>query len=91
MSRSASIKVCLNQSNALKLHKKISLLKILLYFSAIIKPVSIGMYSFDVIYDVITSMKTLKHGTPRSPYPDVYTDTLIFFSDHCHDCEKLYG
>ena len=24
-------------------------------------------------------MQTLKHGTPEAPYPDVYTDTFIFF------------
>ena len=33
-------------------------------------------------------MQTLKHGTPETFYPDVYTDTFIFFSDHC---VKLYG
>ena len=25
---------------------------------------------------------------PEAPYPEVYTDTFIFFSDHC---VKLYG
>ena len=25
-------------------------------------------------------MQTLKHGTPEAPYPDVNTDTFIFFS-----------
>ena len=50
-----------------------------MYFSAIIKPVSIGIYRFDVIYDVIASMQTLKHGTPEAQYPDVYTDIFIFF------------
>ena len=24
-------------------------------------------------------MQTLKHGTPEAPYPDVNTDTFIFF------------
>ena len=33
----------------------------------------------------IASMQTL---TPEAPYPDVYTDTVGFFSDHC---VKLYG
>ena len=41
---------------------------------------SIGMYSVDGIYDVIASMQTLKHGTPEAQYPDVYTDTFIFFT-----------
>ena len=52
MFRSASIKVGLHQSNALNLDYVICLLEISLYFLAIIKPVSIGMYSFDVIYDL---------------------------------------
>ena len=30
-----------------------------------------------LIYDVIESMKTLKCGTPKSLYPDIYMDTLI--------------
>ena len=33
-------------------------------------------------------MQTFKHGTPEAQYPDVYTDTFIFFSDHF---VKLYG
>ena len=37
------------------------------------------MYSFDVIYDVMASMQTLKHGTLEDLYPDVYTDIFIFF------------
>ena len=49
--------------NIFNLHKVICFLEISLYFSAIIKPVSIGMYSFDVIYDVIAPMQTLKHST----------------------------
>ena len=63
----------------LNLHKVICLSEISLYFSAIIKPVSIGRYSFDVIYDVIASMQTLKNGTPEATYLDVYIDTFIFF------------
>ena len=66
MSRSASLKVDIQQSNVFNLHKVICFLEISLYFSAIIKPVSIGMYSFDVIYDVIAPMQTLKHSTNRS-------------------------
>ena len=88
MSRSASIKVSLHQSNALDLHKVICLLEISLYFSAIIKPLSIGMYRFDVIYDVIASMETLKYGSLEAPYPDVLHWFLHFPPDYC---VKWYG
>ena len=54
LSRSASIKVGLHQSNALNLHYVICSLEISLYFSAIIKPVSISMYS-------LTSFMTLSN------------------------------
>ena len=40
---------------------------------------SFGIYSFDVIYDVIASMQTLKYGTPKASYPNVSIDTFICF------------
>ena len=46
---------------------------------------SFGICNYDVIYDVISSMQTLKGGTLKAPCHDVYIDT---FSDHC---VKLYG
>ena len=38
-----------------------------LYFSVIILPVSFGIYSFDIMNDVIASMHTSKYGNPKSP------------------------
>ena len=40
--------------------------------------VTFGIYNYDVIYDVMVSMQTLKCGTPKVPYPDVHIDTIIF-------------
>ena len=71
MSRSASIKIGLHQSNALNLHTVIWLLEISLYFSAINKPVSIGLYIFS---SLMTLSHQCKHETmvpPEAQYPDV--------------------
>ena len=43
------------------------------------RPVSIGMHSFDVVYDVMASMHTLDFCTTKTPYPEVPINTFIFF------------
>ena len=53
--------------------------EISLYFSAIVKPVSLGMYSLTSFISLSHQCRHYNMLPLEALYPDVYTDTFIFF------------